>query len=293
VQKLRASQRFTFSRDIIGVSHRTDTVTKLTVVPAEFAANDALLSFVAVRADATFYASGSGVLIAPGIALTAKHVLKDYSNKLEDEASWRDGPISAFGIQAIQFRTDGPPVTWDVWSASFLEPLDIALVQLAPRTILASDFCHVTAKLEVCLPKVGHRVQAFGCPHASVTFDEHLGWRLDAQPQGAVGCITQVFADSRDSVSLPFPSFEMNTQVLGGMSGGPVFHENGRVCGILCSSFELLVDTVDVSYASLVQPALALRIRAAMDLGVWGGADSTLAQLGSTGDIDVQDASFA
>jgi hypothetical protein len=264
-------------------------VTKLAILPSDFVGLDALLAFVAVRDDATFWPSGSGVLIHPGIALTAKHVFEDFSDRLEGETAWHESPNSAFGVQAIQLRTDGPPITWDVWSASFIAPLDVAVVQMAPRTTIASDFLHVSAGLATRLPSVGDRVQAFGFPRASVAFDSALGWRHDAQPQGAVGRITQVYPERRDSAGMPFPCFEMDVQVLGGMSGGPVFHENGRVCGILRSSFDLLEDTGDVSYASLLEPALQLRIRSEPHRGIWGGADATLAQLCTSGDIKVQD----
>lgn len=174
-----------------------------------------------------------------------------------------------------------------MWSASFHTPLDIAVVQLVPHNKLPSNFAHVSAKLDVSLPSVGQRVQAFGFPQSSVVHDEHLGWLLNAQPQGAVGEITQVFEHRRDSASMPFPSLEMNIQIFGGMSGGPVFHENGLLCGIVCSSFDFLNAEADVSYASMISPALGLRVRAASDLGVWNGADATLAQLAEVGDIAV------
>ena len=266
-------------------------MTDLVDVPSDFAAIDALLAFVAIRSsDATLHASGSGVLIAPGLALTAKHVLKDYSDRLGDPRGWRHtGLSSPFGIQAIQYRTDGPSITWDVWSASFHEPLDIAVVQLAPRTELPNGFRHVSAALEGAVPKVGDRVQAFGFSRTSVVFDERRGWLLNARPEGAVGQVTQVFPKTRDSVSMPFPACEMNMQVLGGMSGGPVFHDNGRVCGILCSSIDFADGTSHVSFASLIRPAVSLRLRMATNLGIWNGTNATLADLASARDIDLSD----
>jgi hypothetical protein len=35
---------------------------------------------------------------------------------------------------------------------------------------------------------------------------------------------------------LTFPCFEINTHFIGGMSGGPLFDEKGRVCGLICAS---------------------------------------------------------
>ena len=85
---------------------------------------------------------------------------------------------------------------------------------------------------------------------------------------------------------MPFPSCEMNMEVLGGMSGGPVFRENGSVCGILCSSFDFAESRSHVSFASLIRPAASLRLRAAQNLGVWNGANATLGDLAGAGDID-------
>jgi hypothetical protein len=42
------------------------------------------------------------------------------------------------------------------------------------------------------------------------------------QPRIARGTVTDVYPVSRDSVLLPFPSFEVETAFIGGMSGGPI-----------------------------------------------------------------------
>jgi hypothetical protein len=34
---------------------------------------------------------------------------------------------------------------------------------------------------------------------------------------------------------LTFPCFEINTHVIGGMSGGPLYNEAGHLCGLICA----------------------------------------------------------
>ena len=54
---------------------------------------------------------------------------------------------------------------------------------------------------------------------------------------------------------LPSPCIEVNMETLGGMSGGPVFNEEGRLIGILSSSFD-----GGPSYVTLIWDALRLSI---------------------------------
>lgn len=264
-------------------------MTKLRDVPHDFDALDVVLSFVAGRADGQPHPSGSGVFIAPGLALTATHVLKDYSDRFEDIVPWDKSGVANFGIQAIQYRAGGAePALWDVWSVGRLVPLDIAVVQLAPHSPLAENFGWPYITMDVSPPAVGTRVQAFGFPQSLVRLDEAAGrWVLDEVPAGSIGQLTQVFLERRDATLMPFPSFEMNLQILGGMSGGPVFRESGHLCGILCSSFDVEEGASDISYASLLWPSLALRLSATQNLGIWNGAETTIAELSRHGAVDV------
>ena len=50
--------------------------------------------------------------------------------------------------------------------------------------------------------------------------------------------MTEVYPESRDSVLLPCPSFEIETYFIGGMSGGPIFNEAGELCGLICFGYD-------------------------------------------------------
>jgi len=246
--------------------------TKLRDVPSEFEALDAIVSFIGGREGEEPHPSGSGVFIAPGVALTATHVLKDYWERLEDPETWDEDSSGSFALQAIQYVTGrAEPVAWDVFAAQHVAPLDIAVVQMAPKNQLPDAFRWPYLTLDVSPPEVGTAIQAFGFPGSAVHLDDHSGkWLLDEAPAGAMGEVTQIFPEKRDASLMPFPSFEMNIQVDGGMSGGPVFDRAGHLRGILCSSFAFADDESDASYASLLWPSLVIPLRSTPNLGISG-----------------------
>jgi len=74
------------------------------------------------------------------------------------------------------------------------------------------------------------------------------------------GRVTKVYPTCRDSVMLPAPCAETELDLRNGMSGGPVFNERGRLCGVNCSGFEVLDRHAVISYISLLNPILDLEI---------------------------------
>ena len=61
------------------------------------------------------------------------------------------------------------------------------------------------------------------------------------------GVVTERFEAGRDRAMLPGPAIEVECPAWGGMSGGPAFDKNGRIVGLLSSSYTGPNDTVGPS----------------------------------------------
>lgn len=241
----------------------------LGLVPDGFHALEVVIALIAGLGEERPLPSGSGVIIGPGLALTAKHVLDDYWDQFDADHRWRRSEKAPFAIQAIQYvpRLD-TFIRWDVWASSLSKDLDIAVLQIAPSADLPKDYEPVFPELDLATPEKGTEIQAFGFPFPDLTYDEgSKGWVLSHSPAGSVGTVTQTFPEGRERTK-PYPAFEMDIEVKGGMSGGPVFDSRGYIRGILCSSFDFAEPGPHCSLASSLWPACGLGVVATENLGI-------------------------
>lgn len=212
-----------------------------------------MLALVAAREGIAPYPAGSAVIIAPGIALTADHVLDGLWKHFE-ESEVGNQP-AGFSIQALQYIPGrSQPVAWHVATAGRANALDIAILSLTPSSNVPKNYNPLVPTLDVTPPVPGTKVQAFGFPKSEVE-QEKGEWVVKHLAAGAVGVVGEVFPERRDSAMLRFPCYEMSLPIVAGMSGGPVFDETGHLRGIICSSVE---PELVPSYASVLWPAMGL-----------------------------------
>jgi len=253
-------------------------------LPETFAGNDVILALLAGRGGDRPMPSGSGVMIGPGVALTAKHVIDDYWDHFDPRGRWRSTADAPFSIQAIQYvpSLDGF-FYWNVWAASLTDRLDIAVLQLAPAQDLPPEYNPGLPHLDLSVPGVGTRVEAFGFPFPDLEYTrENETWTLTHSPAGCTGTVTQVFPSGRDRTKA-YPCYEMDLEIKGGMSGGPVFDSAGRLRGIVCSSFDLSEPGNHISYASALWPSFGMGVLATPVLGL--EKDGTLLDVAKSGKI--------
>ena len=193
-----------------------------------------------------YHGDGSAVLIAPGVAYAAKHALQAYEEELRS------------GRRPVVAISPAPPggedlLIWRVKEIILGEP-DIGILRLALASPIPKKAIGV-AGLTTRAPRLGDPVMIAGL---RITGSGDSGEALESEVRVSVGEITTVHLNERNSVMLPFPGLEVACPALGGMSGGSAFDLNGRLIGIVGSSFD---DLEGPTYVSQWWPIAAWRLQ--------------------------------
>jgi len=74
-----------------------------------------------------------------------------------------------------------------------------------------------------------------------------------------VGYVKDVHQVQRDRLKLTYPCYQVNARFDGGMSGGPVLDDDGKLCGVICSTYPpFSEDEEHASYVATLWPAMAI-----------------------------------
>jgi len=197
------------------------------------------LMLTAVR-DGFFYPSGTATIVASHLAITAKHVVQDYWREFEPKTASPGENSGSFLIFAIQILNNGSlGASWNI-SRVWLSPFtDVAFLRLAPYSQSAQDYHWRKPILRLLPPAVGTRISGFGYCKSNIRtkrLDEMVQVIWSQSPSTTIGEVIRIHEEKRDSLMLNFPCFETNARFDGGMSGGPVFDDEGKLCGLICSS---------------------------------------------------------
>jgi V8-like Glu-specific endopeptidase len=238
--------------------------TGLVSVITEFA-----LALTAFRGE-TWQPSGTAIVIGPYFAITAKHVIEGYWNRYEKaqlkakigETVEAAGTFHILAFQVLERGRTG--ALWSVtrlWGSPFT---DVAFLRLTPWSEEARRHQWRTAKMNLLPPKVGTRVSGFGY-HSSAISHTQLEDRIEVEwkdsPTTTIGEVIEIHERRRDESMLNFPCFRINAKTVGGMSGGPIFNEQGQLCGIICSGLtEGDGDTEHISYVASLWPSMGTEI---------------------------------
>lgn len=204
---------------------------------------------------------GSAFIIAPYLALTARHVIDEISNHFHGCAVPEVVDHFNFGIHLAVRHPDYGLMKWDVMGYGYSPSIDIVALILEPSVPLPEGFSLQTPTLSVKPPSAGDDVWAFGYPGSKHVLNEDLESKIVIDPHGSKGQILDVHERYRDRVVLPFPCACTDARFDGGMSGGPVFDIEGRVLGVVASGYTTEGENADqTSYFSLIWPALGLSL---------------------------------
>jgi Trypsin-like peptidase domain len=216
---------------------------------------------------------GSGVLVGPGIAIVAKHVLDPYFIKMGEGKSI---PY-CFGL------TSNGMQIWKVNEiACVSHQNDLAILTMTYCAELPPANHFNLAKISTRLAKLGETLffAGFRALGGAFEFGKEFSSPLTGDVFLSTGIVTQQFPNGRGGL-LPGPCIEIDCPALGGMSGGPVFDADGLLVGILSTSYE----GDGPSYATLIWPCLPTKFK-----GGW--PNSLFAQTKSLLDLQKQNCCF-
>ena len=198
-----------------------------------------------------------------GMVMTARHVL-DEALELDDEGNKKDEDqwVGALYVSKPTCNDgDMPGLLGGMLPANrvfYSGSLDIAVMHLnLPKNNVTGETLRMPLlTLATGLPRQDDTCIALGyhkMDWTSVTDGTHTH-KVVQSYSASRGPVKSVHHSGRDRM-LHFPCFQIDSRIVGGMSGGPVIGtDGGNVIGVVCSGF----DGQDISYASLVGPSLLL-----------------------------------
>ena len=259
-------------------------------------------SELALRLVVNFYSDapvviGTATVLCGHLLVTAKHVFNDALDYQELETA---GKVSLDDhIVAIQLIPGSMTeyVVWDVVTAT-LDPMsDIALLHLGNNPSRSHHDKPPQGRSPIIAafaPQIGETIAAFGYRLSRIEISKNsIGGNhidLNDEPMASVGIVREIHEWKRDEVLLPFPCYRVGARFDGGMSGGPVFNENGALCGIVCLNLDgSHLDGEPVSYVSTLWPLFRLILSADRGDKFPRGVQYPAIELARGGQISVAD----
>jgi Trypsin-like peptidase domain len=196
----------------------------------------------------THHIWGSAIMVAPGVALTARHVVDDMRDK------GFLGPVSGY-LLALGFH-NGVVVVWNVDSFTSIADGDLSILTLVRTTVGSVPASEEVVSINFAVlaarqPSLGEHVSLIGFAASEAKFEDlRSGRSAGIDLLGSVGPVTDIYADGRDQ-SLLNPSAGVSAKTIGGMSGGAAFDARGRLIGIITSGVD-----EESSFISLAWPCV-------------------------------------
>lgn len=222
---------------------------------------------------------GTGFIITnSGLMLTAKHVIEDFVDKRKIRGT--NEPIENFGLFAL-YSSDKKNDKTSISSECYIggpihiinfttdKSLDVALCQLTliKKIDTGEQLQFPIVRLNLSIPKIGMKILGAGYYKNQVLSDENIKKDDDTKIRRIEyshelittgGEIAEVIESQGFR---HWSHFRTTAKFESGMSGGPVFLENGSVCGIICSSISSYPEESEyISYVSDIGPALSFKV---------------------------------
>lgn len=211
-----------------------------------------------------YYVMGTAIMITPGLALTARHVVESVFETFTGRKIENSNGEQHYEIPCRQYLTQiingEKAFRWNIVMSFLSQFSDIAFLQLFPSWSPPPDPKSTKGiRIDLHCPEIGEEIVAFGYPKSIIKKSEReVIIRLD--PRTSTGNIVEKHESGRDKI-LWFPVVRVNAKFDSGMSGGPVFNKKGKLVGLVCRSMSMPIEENDyISYFSLLWPSFATKI---------------------------------
>lgn len=186
---------------------------------------------------------GSGFFVAPGLAMTARHVVHQMWKGFQLYEGFNNFPgrkievEGNFGAVALQFvGEDQQQAIWHVEKAWVSDHTDAAFLNLKPQNETAKQYkWEHQLVLSMYEPMKQQKIEAYGFPKSLVEKQTSPTlfptWRLT--PVTIESSVTDVCPKRHSRGFVDFPVIETDAVFENGMSGGPIFNTAGQVCAIV------------------------------------------------------------
>jgi len=220
---------------------------------------------------------GSAVMVAPGIAFCANHVMHDHLSDLVNSR------VSVMGFGIASHGALG----WRVRHILVVDRSDLCLLSLEYAGQLPPDRRFRQMGITTRLPAEGEDLVVAGFRPSRKSFPAMPGQRVEFSGNVVLcsGRVTQRFPIGRDSSLVYWPALEIDCPAWGGMSGGPVFDSRGWLVGLVSRSLETQ-DEPSPMTAALLWPALGHAVSAGWPLSPSLQYKSLLELAGTTCSIE-------
>jgi hypothetical protein len=229
---------------------------------------DGAIVGVGIADGETFTIYGSGVMVAPGLVLTATHVIDEHADALEAKTS---------RLYCIGVRSGGQAELWALRTLRYpTTESDIAFIGVELCSEVTADWRLSCLPISTRAPREGEELTIVGFRFDDPRCVGDLG-SIDGIPvmsRGqlyvSIGETEAVWYPQRDSVLAPFPTIEIKCGSLHGMSGGAVLDRSGALVGILSTGCLNHPDGHGPSNAAWIIDALKFSVNLVWPPGLYG-----------------------
>jgi hypothetical protein len=202
-----------------------------------------ILLALSFRDDDGHHTTGSAVLVGPGLAICAAHVLQDRG--LYEKLTGTGATLVA------QAPISGGMLLWTTKYVTLVPDSDLAILSMSLTSKYPTDRRFTVAHITTRMPQEGDELTLTGLSAIRETEKITSAIRMEVTPGCLKTRVLQVYPEGAGSMIVG-PCVAVDCEASGGMSGGPVFDSRGFLVGIVSAA----IVGGDTSFVSHVWPAL-------------------------------------